>query len=77
MRRSLDPQDVSDQVWYYEEGRYLTFVVRAGNIPHDVAGTVQFRVPLRMLENSLARSPRAKKSVGRDPRGRKPRRVKA
>jgi hypothetical protein len=59
MAQSLEPQQVSEHVWYYEEGRKLTFVVESGYLERNtVADTVVFQVPLSMLEKSLARSPK-------------------
>lgn len=61
MSQSGRPQRVSENIWYYEEGRKLTFVVESARLeqggPH---GTIQFHVPLSMLEKSLARSPKKK-----------------
>ena len=66
---SKDPQNIMPEVWYYECGRHLEFVVRVGNMLGDNTlpisnQCVQFRVPLGMLERSLARAPRDKR-IGR------------
>ena len=68
MKQSREPQEISEHVWYYENGRKLTFVVESAHLERSTtgtlatcAGTVQFNVPLRMLEKSLARSPRKRK----------------
>lgn len=60
-RQSDEPQEVSESVWYYEEGRKLGFVVRTQDFNKSSGETIQFSVPLRMLEKSLARSPRKRK----------------
>lgn len=58
-KQSRDPQTVSEHVWYYEVGRKLIFVVESGYLERRTSvDTVQFSVPLSMLEATLARSPR-------------------
>jgi hypothetical protein len=61
---SLEPQNVSDSVWYYEEGRHISVVVRTWDFkPSQIVdgGTIQFDIPLQMLERSLMRMPRKKR----------------
>jgi len=60
MKQSLRPQNVSKSVWYYEEGRKLTFVVCAHDFTPKYAdgGIIEFKVPISMLEKSIARSPK-------------------
>lgn len=53
--QSLLPQMIRKDVWYFEEGRHLKFVVQDG------ARTIQFRVPLHRLEKTLRRSPKKRK----------------
>jgi hypothetical protein len=55
--QSLARQNISRDVWYYEEGRHLTFVVRRSLLKNGDEA-VQFKVPLHRLEKSLARSPK-------------------
>jgi hypothetical protein len=64
MAQSREPQKVSDYIWYYEEGRKFDFVVQTAHFekrdgPNQ---TIQFSVPLLLLERSLARSPKKGKS---------------
>ncbi|MGO9073860.1 MAG: hypothetical protein ACLQEI_06830 [Terriglobales bacterium] len=50
-------QNISPEVWYYEEGRHLSFVVSRSIFKNgEMAAT--FEVPLHRLEKTLARSPR-------------------
>ena len=59
MSQSQEPQRISEHVWYYEEGRSLWFVVESAHLQRTTsADTVNFKVPLSMLEKSLARSPK-------------------
>jgi hypothetical protein len=58
-KQSRSPQQVNEHVWYYEDGRKLTFVVESAHLERNTgADTVQFHVPLSMLERSLERSPK-------------------
>jgi hypothetical protein len=64
-KKCLEPQNVSNSVWYYEEDRHLNFVVRTNDFDTSKivsvdGGTIQFNVPLRMLEKSLLRMPKSK-----------------
>ena len=59
MKQSLEPQQVSPHVWYYEEGHKLNFVVESAFLEKSTsAATISFDVPLSMIEKSLARSPK-------------------
>lgn len=59
LKQSRSPQQVSEHVWYYEDGRKLLFVVESAHFEKNtIAQTLQFKVPLSMLEKSLTRSPK-------------------
>ena len=52
-RPSRYPQRISDDVWYYEEGRSLHFLV-SRNGPESPS-PIQFKVPGMMVKHSLER----------------------
>ena len=56
--QSKEPQEISKHVWYYEQGRKLTFIVQSQDMQQFASGVIMFHVPLRMLEKSLSRSPK-------------------
>ena len=56
--QSKEPQEISKHVWYYEQGRKLTFIVQSQDMRQFASGVIMFHVPLRMLEKSLSRSPK-------------------
>lgn len=58
--QSREPQNVTKDIWYYEDGRKLHFHVQIGAFEQSkiVPGVINFKVPLAMLEKSLARSPK-------------------
>jgi hypothetical protein len=65
-KQSNAPQRVNEHVWYYEEGRKFGFVVESAHLDrHTSADTVQFYVPVSMLERSLARTPRKRRKSER------------
>jgi hypothetical protein len=62
LRDSNEPQTLTDHIWYYEEGRHLSFVVQTAYLEkHDGPNqTIQFKVPLNKLEKSLLRMSKSK-----------------
>ena len=63
--RSLLPQKISEDIWYYEQARSLMFVVRAINcVTGSYAQTIEFAVPAKKLRTSLSRMAAAQRSNG-------------
>jgi hypothetical protein len=61
MPLSNKPQQVSDTVWYYEEGRSVAMVVEHWDESGRLIGQpIQFRIPWPMLEKSVMRKQQAR-----------------
>jgi hypothetical protein len=63
MSSSNAPQSVTKNIWYYEEGRTFCFVVQSNHLEKSFGpdGTIQFDVPVSMLQRSIARAPKPRK----------------
>lgn len=63
MALSLEPQEISDTAWYYEEngGLLIKYEVRDEN--GCWISTDQFRIPWSMIDESLTRRPRTRKAA--------------
>lgn len=55
MSRSLEPQKVTENDWYYEEGRHMLFVHEVRTKDGSYICTDQVKIPWRLIEASLKR----------------------
>jgi len=64
-RRSLEPQNISNMAWYYEEPKSLCVIVECRNSEgKTVSQTHQVDIPIRMIRESLSRYPALKPKRG-------------
>ena len=62
-KRRNEPQHVSETAWYYEERHGLTVVAEMHNAIGGYIGTVQVKLPIRKLRDSLSRYPAPKRKA--------------